>query len=237
MMAQRADAFVDRLVQAVPSLRQMWDQHRKEFGDQAAEAFLRTLAFVTVNRYLSGDPGASGELGRVLRFLETQFGADPDNDRLVVVSFLANLPGPGDPGGRALDLLGPTLRGQLESQRQGKGVPVPSPTADMVTRLVRSVPVLESDLREHIEFYDELLPHLFMGEVTPQLVDWLQAGDVPRARAVLDALEAEYGKDYQVDELIGASFIENLPTDDSVSVVVELLGPKLRAVFDRQRGR
>ena len=53
----------------------------------------------------------------------------------------------------------------------------------------------------------------------------------------LDALEAEYGNDYQVDELIGAAFVENLPADDSVSVVVELLGPQHRAAFDRQRGR
>ncbi|WP_237742795.1 DUF7674 family protein [Actinopolymorpha alba] len=241
MMSQRSkQGLVEGLVEAIPPLRTILDEHRREFGDQAPEAFLRTLAFVAVSHYLSGAPSTGDQLREVLHFLEPRFGTDEQTDELIAASFLAHLPLPDDPRARALELLGPKLRSQLELLRQGKGIPVSSPTADTVQRLVRAVPALEPDLREHVEFYDELLPHLFLGEVSSKLVEWFQSGDpdeLAQVRASVVALEAAYGSNYEVDELIGASFVENMPgPGEPGDGIVQHFGPKLRAVLKRQRG-
>ncbi len=110
----------------------------------------------------------------------------------------------------------------------------------LIDRLVRAVPELEHVLRDHLDFYDELLPHLFMGEVTPLVVEWAESGEPDqraRARTVIEKLEAEYGHDYQADELIGASFVENLPrAEDPGGDVLTLLRPKLREVQQRMHG-
>ncbi|GAA2757564.1 hypothetical protein GCM10009872_29240 [Actinopolymorpha rutila] len=232
-MAQDAETLVDQLVLAVPALRDMWSEHQREYPDQAAHAFLRTLAFRVVAGYLSGDPARVAQARQIADYLESRFGADSDTDRLVSSAFLAHFPSPDGRRAGALDVLGPKLRAAAKAAGSGAN----RPEAGLVDRLVRAVPELEPVLRDHLDFYDELLPHLFLGEVTPQVVEWAGSDDPgleARARAVIDRLESEYGHDYQVDELIGASFVENLPrAEDPGGDVLALLGPKLRSVRQR----
>ncbi|MFD2077804.1 hypothetical protein SAMN05421678_12441 [Actinopolymorpha cephalotaxi] len=236
MMAQDAEMLVDQLVLAVPALREIWSEHQQAYADQAPHAFLRTLAFRVVTGYLSGDPARAAQARRVADYLETRFGADADSDGLISAAFLAHLPAPDGRQAGALDVLGPKLRAAVKVAA-GSGR---SSEAGLVDRLVRAVPALEPVLRDHLDFYDELLPHLFMGEVTPLVVEWAEPGEPDqqaRARAVIEKLEAEYGHDYQVDELISASFVENLPrAEDPGGDVLTLLGPKLREVQQRMHG-
>ncbi|HEY4864399.1 MAG TPA: hypothetical protein VIK45_02695 [Candidatus Dormibacteraeota bacterium] len=86
-------------------------------------------------------------------------------------------------------------------------------------------------LQEHLDDYDGLLPHVFMGEVTRWLVQRFHAdASDSTLRQVLDFIETAFERANGEDrELIAASFLENLPRpgqeDDGVRL---LLGPALQ---------
>jgi hypothetical protein len=230
---QHREALLARLAEAVPRFPDMLAEHREQYGQQAPQAFLRTLAFVSAAGYQSGAPEAAGEFQNVLDILEAEVGKDDEVDELIAGAFLANAPLDGDPRGSLQPLLGPQLRGLLDK------VPAHDSTHGFVHRLVAGEPALVEDLNEHLDTYEELLPHLFMGELIDRLVDWLrssQDADLARVRTILRVLDDEYGKDFEIDELIAASFVEDLPdADDPGSGILELLGPKLKKELNRQR--
>lgn len=237
MMSQQVETFARRLANVVPSLEGTWAQQQRDYGDQAPSAFVRAVAFITVSRYISGIEGLRDELGAVAEFLESEFGARKEIDELIARSFIANLPKADDPRAEALVAIGPKVRAELERQWRGEGIPVPRPTMSFVEHLANAEPAIRSDLQDHIEFYDELFPHLFFGEITAKVVEWVESGEpaaLARARTVIDTLEAAYGSNYEVDELIAASFVENLPYDESARPVTDLFGPRLRAEYVRQ---
>ncbi len=238
-MSHRTEAFVERLADSVPPLREMLADNKQRHGAQAPRAFLRTVAQVLPSRYFGGDPVTADEYRRVLDFLDHEFGKDDEIDTLIAESFLAHLPAPDDFRAKALELLGPALRAELDRQRRGEGIPVRSPEKELVRRLVEAEPSLQEVLRAHLDFSGELLPHPFMADVTRKVVEWSRSGDdadLARMRAVLQFLDTEFGRDFLVDELIAVSFIENLRADGEPGhEIVAALGPKLRAEFDRQR--
>lgn len=83
---------------------------------------------------------------------------------------------------------------------------------------------LAATLREHEEFYKELLPHVFFGEVSPWAVDRAASAEL---EPLLTLLEDAYRTgDQDVRDLIGASFIENVEDNPTI---VDRLGPNLRA--------
>jgi hypothetical protein len=89
-----------------------------------------------------------------------------------------------------------------------------------ISSLVNSVPELELLMADHVAAFDELLPHVFMGDVSRfVLTKWhAKAHGSDDAAAVLKAvftrLEiASSSNSDQVDELIGVSFVENLLPD------------------------
>ncbi|MGH3490301.1 MAG: DUF7674 family protein [Actinopolymorphaceae bacterium] len=232
-MAQQVEALLTRLTEAAPGLAPMLSEHRQQFGHQAPKAFLRTAAFVTAAGYQSRDPDSAGQFQELLDLLESEVGRNDETDELIAGSFLANLPIGDDPRGSVEALLGPKLRGLLDRR------PSTSATHRTVQRLVAAEPALADDLNEHLETYGELLPHVFMGELIDRLVEWTGTGQEPavaRVSKVLAALEDEYGKDFEVDELIAASFLEDLPErGESGSGILDLLGPKLGKELTRQR--
>jgi len=91
---------------------------------------------------------------------------------------------------------------------------------DLVRDLVAAAPELEALLREHLVDYEELLPHVFFGDVTR----WLEErGPAP---AVLAVLEHHIGAgDEEVQNVVAVSFLEGLG-DEAVRAA---LGPRLRA--------
>lgn len=106
--------------------------------------------------------------------------------------------------------------------------------------LVGRFPYLEPLLREHLRDFEELLPHLFFGDLTRYVVAAFCATDVrDRSRwhlsELLDELEgAISGDDEAISELVAVSFVENLPgPDEPAGDLHRLLGPGLRAQYDR----
>jgi hypothetical protein len=231
-MSEQVEALLTRLTQAVPGLGPMLSEHRQHYGHQAPKAFLRTAAFVTAAGYQSRDPDSAGQFQELLEFLESEVGSADETDTLIAEAFLANLPLDDDPRGSVQVVLGPRLRRLLERR------PSVTSTHRAVQRLVAAEPALSADLNEHAETYEQLLPHVFMGELIDRLIEWTRSGEpaLARVRNVLAAMEDEYGKDFEVDELIAASFLEDLPErGEPGSDILEFLGPKLGKELTRQR--
>jgi hypothetical protein len=107
-----------------------------------------------------------------------------------------------------------------------------------VQELVERFPALHSLLREHLEDQcGELLPHVFMGDVTRYFVDAYDAG-MPRrqeVQAMLDYLDERLAHaDDDTQELVAVSFVENLPQEgETATGLRRLMGHALRAHAER----
>ena len=82
--------------------------------------------------------------------------------------------------------------------------------------LVESVPELKSVYSEHIDDYDGMLEHVFMGDVT-RFAEQLYSVDSNSLclRKLLEFLDSAYASDDpKLKELISVSFLENLSRDE-----------------------
>lgn len=107
----------------------------------------------------------------------------------------------------------------------------------LVRDLAAVSPSLEQALTEHLaDNGGEVLPHLFMGDVTRTLVRLDMDGDredvVTRA---LELLEDRYAEGVEeVQELVAVSFLENLPGRAEPGADLRgRLGPELTAQLQR----
>lgn len=103
---------------------------------------------------------------------------------------------------------------------------------ELVGALVHRVPELSPLLQEHLDDYDGLLPHVFMGDVTRWVVERFRAdpSDINLSE-VLAFVESwlQGAEDDEAKELILASFVENLPgRKEDGGGVRDALGPGLR---------
>lgn len=105
--------------------------------------------------------------------------------------------------------------------------------SDLIEELARRVPELKQLYEEHLEFYEELLPSVYFGELVPWVVtDYVasvnDAGHTGSWREVLAVLEREHDSGTEIEELIDFSFLEDLPYpgDDGYGLIAEL-GPAL----------
>lgn len=113
---------------------------------------------------------------------------------------------------------------------------------NVVAELVTQVPELAPRLAEHQQDYDEILPHVFFGDVvryveahcdelTTAMPDLgtVQCG----AYRVLQFLEeAMASDDEQVQELVSASFVESFVLGtEAYDRVLAVCGPRLREEF------
>jgi len=115
-----------------------------------------------------------------------------------------------------------------------------------VLRLIKIVANLNCLYDEHIEDYDELIPHVFFGDLTRYAVDLYKSildcsSDTKRwdeLDTILVYLENGIsGNDEKVQELIAVSFLENLDlTDSNVRTLVERFGPYLKKELKMIRG-
>ncbi len=99
-------------------------------------------------------------------------------------------------------------------------VDIPSSTITYINKLIDQVPELRYVYDEHIHDNDELLPHVFLGDVTRYVVQQVRLGETGSAKPVeriLSILDQGMGSsDEQVKELISVSFVENLVEHDEV---------------------
>lgn len=102
----------------------------------------------------------------------------------------------------------------------------------LINGLVADVPALKSLYDDHVAFNDELLPHVFFGDVT-RFVTGSFARETHGARhdalRVLAILEdAMQQPEPSVENLISVSFAENLVGEECLPELRSVLGPRLR---------
>lgn len=121
----------------------------------------------------------------------------------------------------------------------------------VITELLAQIPELRPVYDEHMKRYDELLGHVFMGDVTRFIVSAYKRSttdepDAEQWRQVLDRSLAFMEQaltmgDLYVEDIIQLSFVENLlPSSDddliAYRAIKPMLGPKLREDLQRYRG-
>jgi hypothetical protein len=113
-----AVALVGRATEAAPAVERLAAENRfGDHGDVLLHGFLGDVAAREIENHRSGGPVAQAEVRTVLALLEAELGADRAVDEAIAVSFVENLPYPGDPGADLVGELGPKLRTELEVQR------------------------------------------------------------------------------------------------------------------------
>ena len=111
-------------------------------------------------------------------------------------------------------------------------------TEAFVDRVVAAHPDLKPLRRDHLdENFGELLPHVWTSDLARYVTQRFRDEGATAVRPVLDTLEAQLGRDPDVDELVAVSFVELLPlTGEEGAGVTELLGPGLGAMLRQSRG-
>jgi hypothetical protein len=143
-----------------------------------------------------------------------------------------------DSGPDPRTVLGPKLAAVVGERRGWRAEPA---VVAFVERATEAVPALARLAAEN-RYGDrgDVLVHGFLADASFRQLDNHRSGDPVAAdevRRVLDLLEAELGAARAVDEAIAVSFVENLPYPEQAGAdIADLLGPKLRAELDRQRG-
>lgn len=113
--------FIDRIVRSFPRLAPVLDEHISDnFGEVLSHLFLGDLTRFLVSWFLDIEstserqPTAELELRALLDDLEVSYRAgDEEVQELISVSFLENLPRPGEEAAELRDWLGPALVEQL----------------------------------------------------------------------------------------------------------------------------
>ena len=106
-----------------------------------------------------------------------------------------------------------------------------------VRQLAGISPVLDAMLEEHLkDNFGEILPHVFLGDITRHAVAMCENAESGRSlgaqrelKSLLDSMEHAYATgNTEVQELIAASFLENLPANGEPGSALRLMiGPKL----------
>lgn len=108
-------------------------------------------------------------------------------------------------------------------------------TYDSFPAHLRAVPGFERVYDEHLADYDEVLPHVLLGEYARFLSREAElcgavAASVEEGMLLLE--HAMGSRDPRVRELVAVSFLENLnPGDPSFPVIRSLFGPRLEEQY------
>ena len=113
-------------------------------------------------------------------------------------------------------------------------------TENCINQLLDHAPELRAMYDEHIHDYNELLPHVFMGDISRFVVQKAKLGDedaISLVRRILDCLEQcmESGAD-NVKDLISVSFVENVVDHyEALPALRGMIGPTLEKEFQNHR--
>lgn len=113
-MSQANLEYVMLLVANFPYLEPLLQDHVEDFGEVIPHVFFGDLTRYAVTAFIQGDD--MEQLKDLLAELERAFHAGNDEvANLIAVSFVENLPSPGEQGEDIRELLGPGLRAELEN--------------------------------------------------------------------------------------------------------------------------
>lgn len=113
-MNSATEDFVEALANRFPALLIILEEHLEDqYGETLPHVYLGEVTRWLVERLRTA--GASDrDLLEILTFLERAFGGSEDEVQdLIAVSFLENLPRPGEPGSGIRSLVGPLMREEL----------------------------------------------------------------------------------------------------------------------------
>jgi len=104
-----------------------------------------------------------------------------------------------------------------------------------INSLVDDFPGLRPEYDSHVEYFGELLPHVFFGDVVRWIEALYEAHDRDTIKAFLARLERDYPRlDAQSCNVIDVSFAEDLPYPGTRGAEMALwLGPNLRREYVR----
>lgn len=128
------------------------------------------------------------------------------------------------------------IAGLHESVGETEPKAVTRAATKFVYLLVERIPALTPIFKEHVENNDEVLPHVFFGELTRWTLSLLEptTGEIALQRThdlrdILETLETTYaGGDDELQDLISVSFPEHLPRPGAQgSEIRQMLGPSL----------
>lgn len=100
---------------------------------------------------------------------------------------------------------------------------------EFTNRLIAEVLDLQIIYDQHMKDNDELLPHVFFGDLTRYVIEKAQIKEDESVSKILGLLEDGLSQNNaEIKNLISASFVENL-IDEKETVVLlrEVAGPKL----------
>lgn len=117
-MSERAASFVRAMVACFPGLSALLEEHVKDnLGELLPHVFFGDVARYILSLLLAASGGGlppRRELRDILAYLEEAYaGGDEEVRELIAVSFLENLPRPGESSAEIREMLGPNLRRQL----------------------------------------------------------------------------------------------------------------------------
>ncbi|WP_443750460.1 DUF7674 family protein [Asticcacaulis solisilvae] len=99
-------------------------------------------------------------------------------------------------------------------------------------RVAQICPELSELFQEHVDYHEEILPHVFFGDVTRFVEECVKSDkdqDHQALRKLVEVIEQGLSEhDPDVDNLIYVSFIENVP---EMSDILPIAGPKLSAAI------
>jgi|688.fasta_scaffold347668_2 hypothetical protein len=86
---------------------------------------------------------------------------------------------------------------------------MPTTTKEFCQFLVEQVPEIRTILRNHLDDFSEMLPHVFLGELTRYVL----ANGASKIR-IVELLEENFDRHGpEIENLISVSFVENLETE------------------------
>jgi hypothetical protein len=106
-------SFMGALIREHPWFLSLLQEHLDFYDGLLPHLLLADVARWCVAAVAEGSDLSRAQLVPVLAFLEQGMTDGPEVSELVSVSFLENLPQPGEPGGELRDLVGPLCCAQL----------------------------------------------------------------------------------------------------------------------------
>lgn len=224
----RAIEFAKGMVDRLPTLRKLVDDHLAYFDDTVQMGVLlldvRTL-LVDDDAGSSEDQLSPNECRELLEYIDEQLIASDDEwfVNAILVNFAEGLPYPGDRGAWLLSALGPALRRAVADQW---------PEVGLALDLVERVPELGPAYQSYVEAAGRF--DLFLEEVATWAVSDFQASGVtlsgePAWKAILAVLEDAYtARGGSVRRDIEASVLPRLISGQGSGRMAAFLGPGLR---------
>jgi hypothetical protein len=105
-------------------------------------------------------------------------------------------------------------------------------TIEFCEKLAEQVPEIKTMLQEHLDDCDQLLPHVFFGDLARYVLS-----DGPGRLKMVEFLEQSFHRfGSEIEELIAVSFIENLESEyDLEHALRGLTAPNLKTEWRRQK--